>query len=125
MGVMPSIGPAGPMVRVATTGGSGFALQNATPTILTWTAPNDGNLHSFLVNFRCIVSSNETGGHVGFTFSSTGNGINLNSGTEGAGDHSNESGNTWVAFPGETITVSQLTALSVGAATVYCEIWAD
>jgi hypothetical protein len=112
------------MSRVSTTGGSGYVLVNGTGTILQWTAPNDGNLHSFLVNFRCIVTSPETGGHVGFTFGSTGNGINLNSGGEGSGDHENESGNTWVAFPGEAITVLQLTALTGGAATVYCEIWA-
>lgn len=112
-----------PILQVATPA-AGFTLQNGTPTILTWTAPNDGKLHPFNVYFRCIVSVAETGGHVGFTFGSTGNGINLNSGTEGVGDHENESGSAFLAFANETITVSQLSALTAGAAIVYCQIWA-
>jgi hypothetical protein len=111
--------------RKAATPAGGFALQNGTPTILTWTAPADGNDHPFTIFFRCIVSVQEVGGHVGFTFGSTGNGINLNSGGEGAGDHENESDSDYIAFSGETITVSQLTALTGGAAVVHCAIYAS
>lgn len=114
----------GGMRRVATTGANGFALVNGTSTILAWTAPSDGNIHSFSIFFRCIIAVNETGGHVGFSFGSTGLGVNLNGGGEGNGDHPNESGSAYVALSGETITISQLSALTAGSATVYCEIWA-
>ena len=36
---------------------AGFALQNATPNILTWTAPNDGNYHRVVVAASIGVTS--------------------------------------------------------------------
>ena len=49
---------------VATTGVNGFMLQNATPNILSWTAPNDGNMHRLIVFATLHVTSSETGGKV-------------------------------------------------------------
>ena len=45
-------------------GRTGFALQDATPTILSWTAQNDGNLHIAILAVVIKVSSAETGGAI-------------------------------------------------------------
>ena len=50
------------MQLVATTGVNGFALQNGTPTILTWTPPNDGQVHRVLLIAQENVTVAETGG---------------------------------------------------------------
>lgn len=41
-----------------------FALQNGTPTILTYQVPNDGQKHVLVVAFTKNVTSVETGGSV-------------------------------------------------------------
>ena len=57
--------PGRPFREVATTGPNGFALQNGTPTILEWTAPNDGKLHVVLTALLVVVTNPETGGPCG------------------------------------------------------------
>lgn len=108
----------------ASTGAEGFPLQNATPVILAWTAPADGRLHSFLVNFRMRNTLQQAGGKVVFSFGDSDQVINLNAGSEPGIDHEDETGNTWVAMPGEVILIQQAEPLTAGDGTVYCEIWA-
>lgn len=111
--------------KVADTGTAGFALQNATPNILTWTAPDDGAQHPFLIMASVQVTAAETGGAVGLTFPLGGiftpdipvfaGSVSTNDGTVVGG----------VADPNTTIYLKQTTALTAGAATVYAQIWAS
>ena len=110
--------------KVAGTSAAGFQLTDSTPVILAWTAPNDGELHSFLVNFRMRNTVQQTGGKVVFSFGDSDQVINLNAGSEAGIDHENETPNTWLALPGEVITVQQIDPLTSGDGTVYCQIWA-
>jgi hypothetical protein len=123
--------PGNGLQLVETTGLAGFALQNATPNILQWTAPNDGKLHWMIIATYIRVTSAETGGQVGLSWTdpaSQGVTTGLINGGRSAGaqgsDSSNWSVNIAIA-PGTTVTLSQLTALTGGAATVWAEMWAS
>ena len=112
------------LVLQATTGVAGFALQNATPTIISWTAPNDGNLHRFIVICSLDVSSAETGGAVSLVCTPPGAGAqttSLYAGGLGTGPAYNTQER--LVQPGTTVTVEQSSALTGGAATVWAEIW--
>lgn len=120
--------PAGGLTAVASTGAAGFALTNGTPTILTWTAPNDGNLHYAIFAGSLFVSSSDTGGTVVFTWTDPGSGgsstlfaAGLAAGKRTPGGTSTMFGATNIVSvsPGTTVAVSQSTALTAGAATVY------
>lgn len=110
----------------ATTGPNGFPLVNATPNIISWTAPNDGQPHRFLLIGNENVSSATTGGQVNVTFTRADNsGTNsapIFGGTVAAGYHS-IGDNTGIVAPGTTVTVAQNTAMTAGAATIWTEIW--
>lgn len=114
-----------PLQLQATTGIGGFALQNATPTILSWTAPNDGNMHRFQIVGTLIVTSAETGGEVEILFTPPGGtqqakvfaSPNVAPGTYNATIQAGTIG------PGTTVLLSQVTALTAGAASVTGEIW--
>lgn len=120
---------AGGLSRVATTGPNGFALQDATPTILSWTAQNDGNLHIAILAVVIKVSSAETGGAISIDESGAiAANTQLTAGSLGPG--------TWFFFgnsaytpvpvaPGGAFALVQSSALTAGAATVYAEIWAS
>lgn len=114
------------LAMVADTGGGGFALQNGTPTILSWTAPNDGNLHSVILTASIIVTSAETGGAVGakLTLSNgTSGGEQIEPPNLGPGLYVNRMAN--VAVPaGATYALYQSSSLTAGAATLYAQIWA-
>jgi len=112
--------------RQATTGASGFALQNATPTIATYTAPNDGNIHMVAVFVTLVVTSLETGGAI--QVASTG-ALGLTSTMFAGGAAAGTVMNTaivplFAVSPGATVNINQSSALTAGAATVYTEIWA-
>lgn len=59
-----TLAPFGNLQPVADTGTAGFALQNSTPHILSWTAPADGRLHMVTCAAYGYVSAAETGGEV-------------------------------------------------------------
>lgn len=111
---------------LATTGVTGFALQNATPTILSWTAPNDGNLHRFVILSAISVIVSETGGTCivactnpdGTSASHT-----LTGGGSSVGDVQQGNFFNRVIKAGTTVTVSQSSALTLGQATIWAEIW--
>lgn len=115
---------------VATTGIAGFALQNGTPNILTWTPPNDGQMHRFTMFSLIHVTSAETGGLVQVAyfgpFAGAGQHVatifNAALGTDTAGQ---APANPFMAVvePGSAVTLTQTSALTVGAATVWAEIW--
>lgn len=116
------------LAKQAATAAAGFALQNATPTILSWTAPADGNNHRVMIIGQVAVSSGETGGVVQVQFTDPGGSsrtlslINggLGSGTQVAAFAGN---NSMIVQSGSTVNINQSTALTAGAATVYLEIW--
>jgi hypothetical protein len=103
---------------------AGFALQDATPTILTWNVPDDGNLHYFLVYAILNVSSPETGGQVIIKFTDPSGAAHtfqlLAAGLSGE--------NAPAVLPlavesGSTVSVAQNSALSAGAATLWAAIF--
>lgn len=105
---------------------AGFALQNATPTIATWTAPNDGQNHRFAIIATQTVSSLETGGIVSVTFTApdgTASTHTLYPGGSAAGETNPSTGFTRVCKAGTAVSVVQSSALTVGAAVVWAEIW--
>jgi hypothetical protein len=115
---------------VATTGVNGFALQNATPTILTWTAPNDGNMHRAIVIGAVNVTVAETGGQVNAVYTDVGgNAQNQVVGSAGLGTgvttFNNAGRQLLLIKPGIALSVSQVSALTAGTAAVYAEIWAS
>ena len=122
----PALSPTAAMSLQAATPVAGFALQNGTPTILTWTPPNDGLEHRFIIQAAISVASTETGGALivtgtnpdGTAFSHV-----LTSGGSAAGDV--QPGNFFmrVSKAGSVVTVQQSTALTAGAATAWAEIW--
>ena len=124
-------GPIGDSVK-ASTPAAGFALQNGTPVIITWTAPNDGKLHPVLVVAALDVTVAETGGAVGVTVAA-GAGLGVTNpifaGGKGIGNYQGaDSGvpdTNLVLGPGQTVTVAQTSALTLGAATVFAQIIAS
>jgi hypothetical protein len=114
---------------VATTGITGFALVNGTPTILSWTAPNDGNLHRIMFFASMDVSSNETGGAVDIVFTDPAGTIVVWSFFLANQNAGYNYGQATIIFPivkpGTTVYITQGTALTAGAATLWAEIWAS
>lgn len=106
---------------------AGFALQNGTPNILTWNVPNDGLNHRFIVVCTIVVTVAETGGAINVAFTPPGAGINsaqLTAGGSGIGSV-NANYRAGIASPGTTVQVNQSSALTLGAASVFAEIWAS
>lgn len=115
---------------LATTDDSGFALQNGTPTILSWTAPDDGQLHRVTLYAVLNVTSTETGGQIQLDWYGPWSGsaayqLNIFNAEESATTHGSPptiSQNLLIG-PGTTVSLVQSSALTAGAATVYAEIW--
>lgn len=109
----------------ATTGPNGFTLQNATPSVMSWTAPNDGKLHHYFITGMVKVTVLETGGllnlHTGQIGASNVPWFTIDAG--GSGVHNGPFSYIGSLDPGSTITVMQDSALTAGAAVLYCEIW--
>lgn len=117
----------GGLVLQAATAAAGFALQNATPSILTWTAPADGNNHRVVIVCSEHVTSAITGGVVqaSITTPDGGAGVIANSllgGGVAAGFRAPAFSGI-VVESGSTVTIEQTTAMTAGAATVWAEIW--
>jgi hypothetical protein len=119
------------LAPVGNSGAAGFALQNGTSTIFSWTAPNDGNVHTVELYSVKKIAVQEVGGAVAFHFTwpdGTPNSPGLYAGGQAAGL------TTQVAFgyagtvlvePGSTISIQQSSALTGGASTLYYEVFAD
>jgi hypothetical protein len=117
----------GPLALLATTGAAGFAKQNGTPNILSWTAPNDGQLHRVQLLYTKNVTSSETGGAAAVSFVNPSQAAvaNVDAGNQAAGwtPGAPAGGVTFMMQPGQTITLAQTTALTAGASKVYAELW--
>jgi len=116
------------MTLLASTPASGTALANGTQTILTWTAPNDGNMHRFALTSVVHVTSAETGGGLQLQWKlpdGTADTNGLYAGGSGTGIQINPGGGVFMQLvePGTTVNFVQTSALTAGAATVWAELW--
>lgn len=111
----------------AATATAGYTLVNSTGTVITWTTPNDGLLHRFIVNSVLSVTSPETGGNilVNYTLPGTGGAAShtLYGGGLGSGDAIGANAFLIMCKANTAVSVSQSVALSGGAATLWAEIW--
>lgn len=105
---------------------AGFPLVNGTPTILTWTAPNDGKQHRVQLWGDVNVSVATTGGLINIHLTDPGGTagtLQMDAGSHaGTGFFVSSSRNLLLA-PGSVLTISQDSALTLGAAIFYGEIW--
>jgi hypothetical protein len=116
------------MTLLATTGTAGYALVNGTGNILTWTAPNDGNMHRVSMFGNLWTTSTETGGAISVSITdpgghSSGN-QTIDAGNHGVNFHQLSNG-YWnlLVEAGSTVTISQTSALTGGASTLWMELW--
>lgn len=111
---------------LAATPAAGYALVNGTGPVLSWTAPGDGKLHRFVIFADLYVTSAQTGGEIEFTYTLP-NGINVTvelfSPNQGAGNVLPDNASLFVMGAGGTVTISQTSALTAGAAAMWAEIW--
>ena len=107
----------------------GYALQNGTNTVISWTAPNDGKLHRVHLFAVIEVTSAETGGQITITPvlpDGTGNTKTLFAAGLGAGvayPVGSSAPQDFMIEPGSTFAVNQNSALTAGAAVMWAEIW--
>ncbi len=116
------------LTQLATTGNSGYTLINGTGTILTWTAPNDGNLHRVLIFGEINVTSLETGGQINVAYTDVSGaaqnqqllaaGLNI-----GVTSFNSLPRQMIMIKPGVTVNLTQASALTGGASVLYSEIW--
>lgn len=108
-----------------TTGPSGFTLVNGTPNVLTWTAPNDGQMHRCMVIANLDVTSALTGGAINVGWTSPGGNPASLSVIGANGTHTVHAAGTidFLIQAGSTLTLSQGSAVTAGAAVLYAEIW--
>lgn len=105
---------------------AGFSLQDATPTILSWTAPNDGKPHPVLIFATLHVTSSTTGGEVDLDFTTpdgTSTAQEIFSGTQSSGVPWANTEVTVMCEPGSTVSIKQSTAVTLGAAAFWGQIW--
>lgn len=126
MAINPSAMEGSGLALQAVTPQAGFALQNGTPVIVSWTAPNDGQQHYFQFGGSRNVTVLEVGGQITLTFTPPGGAaqvtIVIAAGGSGVGDAilNPEIG---VIGPGTTVTLQQTSALTSGACMVSAAIW--
>lgn len=111
------------MYLAANTGVAGYTLVNGTGNILTWTAPNDGAMHRVMLFVSINITSAQTGGVLAL-------GGTLPNGTAFSGTFfGNQSGQhqtslNWEVQANTTVTFSQNTAQTVGAAVLWADLFA-
>jgi hypothetical protein len=109
----------------ASTGNTPFPLQNGTPTLVTWTPPNDGALHGCLVVCTVHTTSGETGGAMAASYTSPDGGSvgtpGLQAGGAGVGVTTAQS--AFLCEGGQPVSIKQSTALTAGAAVAWASIY--
>lgn len=106
---------------------AGFTLQNGTPTIASWTAPNDGQMHRVTVYGSLFCSVAMTGGAISLVYTDMGGNVNTTQiwgGSFGTGPQASTS-KTVTCKPGTTVSLIQSSALTLGAAVAWPELWAS
>ena len=117
-------GGLGGMALRATTGADGYTL-GGTGTITGWPVPGDGALHRVLIGGTLDVTATATGGAVTITFTSPAGttrstlllGPNQPAGVQIPGPF------MLTVKAGTTVSLTQSTPLTAGAAVLYADIW--
>ena len=118
-----------PLQLQASTGINGFELEDATPNIISWTTPNDGQLHRVTFFVEMDVSLALTGGAI-YGLIYIPNGV-VNQKTiipaNSIAGVVNPSGDGFpfqrLVAPNTLVAVQQGTAITAGAAQLWAEIW--
>ena len=107
--------------KVAGTPNAGVALVNGTPTILTYTTPNDGNQHTIIIAGSLVVAVLEVGGQVNVNYVTGGvaGAHQLFAGAQAAGNFQPSNAFSVVVDPNTVVSISQQSALTAGTATVF------
>lgn len=117
---------AGPLSLLVTTDVGGFAYVNGTPTILSWTAPQDGQLHRVCVFAGGQVGVTQVGGAVTLAAQnpSGGNAVTqLDPGGHAVGAIVFATPKFLIVESGGLVTVQQSSAMTSGTATLWAELW--
>jgi hypothetical protein len=130
MGFSP-FGPVPALALQAATPAAGYTLVNGTGTIISWTAPNDGQLHWVIVFGLGHVTSPQTGGQINISFTApdgTAKSAAYDGGGHGTGvfEPNNGGGTGYPAIlvqAGSAVSVVQQTALTAGASLFWAGIW--
>lgn len=104
-----------------------FALQNGTPTVITWTTPNDGNEHRAQVFASLNMSSGGTGGQLNFqwTYKGSQGSAVIFAANATSGTHVPAISTLIMADPNTAVRIIQSTALTAGAGEISAEVWAS
>jgi hypothetical protein len=116
----------GPLLQ-DTTGPSGYTLGGTSGvTILTWTPPSDGNQHRFTLFTDLSVTTANTGGQININFTDPGGTARtqvIYAGGYSTGYHLPSSGtSTFACQAGQAVTLTQSSAQTAGAATLWADI---
>ncbi|HEY1668492.1 MAG TPA: glycosyl hydrolase family 28-related protein [Trebonia sp.] len=114
----------GALRPLAATAAGGYTQVNGTGTVLTWTAPNDGQLHRVILLADLHVTTTQVGGAItmncdfpdGFA-----NAPSVFAGAASPGGYGAFVGR--VVEAGATVTITQSSALTSGAAVMWAELW--
>jgi hypothetical protein len=109
----------------AQTAAAGVSLINGTQTLASWTTPNDGNIHHFIATAYVYATSTMTGGQINNAFTDlAGNAASWSfiSGGVAAGGWSSDY-MILMCKANTTVTITQSTAMTAGAAKCWAEIW--
>lgn len=113
---------------VAATALAGWTMTTGTPTILSWTAPNDGKVHNVTVGGSFYVTSATTGGQINVTYTvPSGAGTRtdqMSAATQATGSHP-VVGYQFAVEPNTTVTIAQESSMSAGAAKFWGFIQSD
>lgn len=113
------------VAQVADSGAAGVALIATAPqTFFTWTAPNDGALHTLFVVTDLLPGASLTGGNVALEIGGTALSPNVYS-PSALGVAHHIAVNAIPVQPGAVITMVQTTNVTGGNGVLYFKAWAN
>jgi hypothetical protein len=115
------------LIRQASTVATGYVLVNGTGTVISWTAPNDGNPHRVVLLASLAVTVTEVGGQITCSYTAP-DGTATSHTVYSSGQAATDvivMGAPFSIIIGAntTFTVTQNAALTSGAAKLFAEIW--
>jgi len=115
------------VVKLAATPAAGYTMVNGTGTIISWTAPNDGNNHRVHLFASLSVTVTEVGGAITCSFTAP-DGTSTSHTVYAAAQVATDvivqgSPFSMVIKANTTFTLTQNTALTSGASVLFAEIW--
>lgn len=112
----------------AATAVAGYSMINGTGTIITWTPPNDGKIHPFLIIYESATTVNATGGTASFSWTAPNgtsrSGFSVDGGSHTAGTLQTPNFPTYaISEANQAVTLTQDGALTAGTVLVFAQIW--